>query len=624
MMLSLQKSIALSFLHSHFPASVVKIMLSKIPPTLRPFCAGRVVLLTLVALSIPQPAFAADAAELDLLSMGVGLFGGLALFLFGMEQMTTGLKAAAGEQMKYILAKLSSNPVTGAITGAFVTAVIQSSSVTTVLVVGFVSAGLMTMMQSIGIIFGANVGTTLTAQIVAFRVTEAALPMITIGFLMTFVPTQGKARYYGAMLMGLGLIFFGMAIMGDAMSPLRTHPPFLDFMQTMENPFLGILVAAIFTALVQSSSATISLAVVMAAQGFVTLEAGIPIVFGAKIGTCITAMLAAIGKPRDATRAALIHVMYNVLGSVLWLPLIGWLALMASTVSPSYEELEGSKRLAAEVPRQVANAASIWATINVVVFLPFVALFSRAVIWLVPEKPEAETQIVRPKYLDDELIAVPSLALERVQLELGHMAEWVTKMLQEIKPAFDSGDPEGFNEIVKHNDRVVILRDRILDYARRVGRGDLTDEESRLHGKYLREAADIEGLADVIARELVPVGQAFQKHGIEVSETTGDMLDQAYQAVCSGVDAAFRAIVEDDQRAAQDVLVHRDEFWRLSEQVLQRQAERLALDDPDRLLKHRLQTDILDKLRRVYMLAEHLASVVLPANVVARELEAQV
>jgi phosphate:Na+ symporter len=588
------------------------------------FGLGGVAPLVLLALLIPRPAFAADAAELDLLSMGVGLFGGLALFLFGMEQMTTGLKAAAGEQMKFILAKLSSNPVTGAITGAFVTAVIQSSSVTTVLVVGFVSAGLMTMMQSIGIIFGANVGTTLTAQIVAFRVTEAALPMITVGFLMTFVPTQGKSRYYGAMLMGLGLIFFGMAIMGDAMAPLRTHPPFLDFMQTMENPLLGMLVAAIFTALVQSSSATISLAVVMAAQGFVTLEAGIPIVFGAKVGTCITAMLAAIGKPRDATRAAPVHVIYNVMGALIWIPLIGFLALMATTVSPSFEELEGSKRLAAEVPRQVANAASIWATANVILFLPFVALFSRAVHVLVPEKPEAETLIVRPKFLDDELIAVPSLALERVQLELGHMAEWVTKMLQEIKPGIESGDPEGFNGVVKNNDRVVILRDRILDYSRRLGRGELTDAESRQHAKYLREAADIESLADVIARELVPVGQAFVRHDIKASETTGEMLEQAYQAVCKGVDAAFRAVVKDDQRAAQDVLVHRDEFWQLSERVLQRQAERLALDDPDRLLKHRLQTDILDKLRRVYMLAEHLAAQVLPTTVVVRELEAQV
>lgn len=573
---------------------------------------------------IAGPAFAAEGASIDWLSMGIGLFGGLALFLFGMEQMTSGLKAAAGEQMKFVLAKLSSNRVTGAITGAFVTAVIQSSSVTTVMVVGFVSAGLMTMMQSIGIIFGANVGTTVTAQIVAFRVTEAALPMITIGFLMTFASKQGKARYYGAMVMGLGLIFFGMTIMGDAMMPLRTHPPFLDLMKALETPLLGILVAAVFTAVVQSSSATISLAVVMAAQGFVTLEAGIPIVFGAKIGTCVTAMLAAIGKPRDATRAALVHVAYNVLGALIWIPLIGLLAIMAVTVSPVYPELEPVQRLAAEVPRQLANAATIWAAANVFIFLPFAGWFGRLVEWLVPDRPQPETLIVRPRYLDDELIEVPSLALERLKLELGHMAEWVNKMLGELKPALQRGDPSGFNDIVKNNDRVAILRDHILDYARRIGRNELTDQESDDHATFLGVATDIESIGNVIARELVPVGQAFLRHGIKASDTTGEMLDQAHQTVCRAVDAAFRAVVEEDQRAAQDVLVHRDEFWRLSEQVMRRQAARLALDDPDRLLKHRLQTDILDKLRRVYMLAEHLATTVLPDNVVAQEFEAQV
>ena len=582
------------------------------------------ILVAVLFVLIARPAFAAEGGQIDWLGMGIGLFGGLALFLFGMEQMTTGLKAAAGEQMKYILAKLSSNRVTGAITGALVTAVIQSSSVTTVLVVGFVSAGLMNSMQSIGIIFGANVGTTITAQIVAFNVTEAALPMITIGFLMTFASKQGKSRYYGAMLMGLGLIFFGMTIMGEAMAPLRTHPPFLELMQALENPLLGILVAAIFTALVQSSSATISLAVVMAAQGFITLEAGIPIVFGAKVGTCVTAMLAAIGKPREAMRAALVHVVYNVLGALIWIPFIGLLAIMAITVSPLYEELESAQRLAAEVPRQLANAATIWAVANVVIFLPFAGWFGRLVERLVPDRPEPDTLIVRPKYLDDELIGVPSLALERVKLELGHMAEWVTEMLGELKPAIERRDPEAFSDIVKNNDRVAILRDHILDYAQRVGRSELTEEESSQHTRFLGVAMDIESLANVISRELVPVGQAFLQHGIKASDTTGEMLDQAYQTVCGAVDAAFRAVVKDDQRAAQDVLVHRDEFWRLSEQVLRRQAERLALDDPDRLLKHRLQTDVLDKLRRVYMLAEHLATAVLPDNVVAREFEAQV
>jgi len=565
------------------------------------------------------PAFAADTDQPDWLAMGVGLFGGLALFLYGMELMTSGLKAAAGEKMKYVLGKLSSNRVTGAISGAIVTAVIQSSSVTTVLVVGFVSAGLMSMMQSIGIIFGANVGTTLTAQIVAFNVTEAALPMITVGFLMTFAAKQGNGRHYGGMLMGLGLIFYGMGVMGDAMTPLRTFPPFLELMQRLENPLLGILVAALFTALVQSSSATISLAVVMAAQGFVTLAAGIPIIFGAKIGTCITAMLAAIGKPREAVRAALVHVLYNVLGALIWLPLIGFLAGMATAVSPTYAELAGAERLAAEVPRQVANAATIWATANVLIFLPFVGVFSRVVQWMIPERAEPQKLIVRPKYLDDALIEVPSIALERIRLELGHMGEWVRTMLNGFKPAIQSGDEDGFNEIVKHNDRVVLLQDAVLDYSRRIGRSELTENQADQHAKLLGMGAGIESIGEVITRELLPVGKAFLQKGIKVSDTTGEMLEQAYQSVCKALDAAVKAVVDEDQRAAQDVLVHRDDFWRLSEQVMARQTERLALDEEDRLLKHRLQTELLDKLRRIYLLAEHLAESVLPEEIRPRE-----
>jgi phosphate:Na+ symporter len=297
---------------------------------------------------------------------------------------------------------------------------------------------------------------------------------------------------------------------------------------------------------------------------------------------------------------------------------------MALAVSPTYAELEAGQRLAAEVPRQLANAATIWAAANVALFLPFAGWFGRLVAWLVPERAVAETRIVRPKYLDDELVGVPSLALERVALELGHMAEWVTRMLGELKPAMQRRDAAGFNEIVKNNDRVTVLRDHILDYAQRVGRGTLTAAESGQHTRLLGVATDIESLGNVIARELVPVGQAFLTHGIQASETTGEMLEQAYRLVCDAVDAAVRAAVEQDQRAAQDVLVQREAFWRLSEQVLRRQAERLALDDPDRLLKHRLQTDMLDKLRRLYMLAEHLASAVLPETVVAGELAAQV
>jgi phosphate:Na+ symporter len=569
----------------------------------------------------PQSAAAKEGipAPLNPLAMGVGLLGGLALFLYGMEKMTDGLKAAAGEQMKVLLTKLTRNPVAGAFTGALVTAVIQSSSVTTVLVVGFVSAGLMTLVQSVGVIFGANVGTTITAQIVAFNVTAAALPMITVGFFMIFIGKHGRARHFGEMLMGLGLIFYGMAAMGDAMAPLRTHAGFVELMQSMERPILGMLVGALFTALVQSSSATIGLVVVMATQGFVTLPAGIAIVFGAKIGTCVTALLAALGKSEDALRAAVVHVIYNVLGAVLWLGFIDQLASLAVWVSSSHPDLQGAERLAQEVPRQVANAATIWAIANMVIFLPFSAVFARLSRRLVPDRPVSETVIVRPQFLDEELMRVPSLALERARLELGHMAELVDKMLENVPAAFRTRD---FRNVSQLHDQVVVLREAVLHYLQHVGRVNLTETESDEHAQLVYAAGEIESISAAIGRELAPLSETFRDESITASEATGALLKQLYAATQEAARAGLRAIVEKNERAAQDVVARRDELWKLGNELLQQQAARLAQDDPQRLLKHRLQVDLLDKMRRIYGIAERMAISVLPRGVLAGELAA--
>ena len=429
--------------------------------------------------------------ELDPLTMTIELLGGLALFLYGMEKMTDGLKAAAGKQMNTLLAKLTGTPLLGAITGAIVTAVIQSSSVTTVLVVGFVSAGLMTLVQSVGVIFGANVGTTVTAQIVAFNTTALAYPLIAIGFVMTSVWKQGVARHYGAMLMGLGLIFYGMAVMGSAMSPLRTHEGFAQLLQSLQNPVLGMLAGAAFTALVQSSSATIGLAVVMATQGLLSLPAGIAILFGAKIGTGITAVLAAIGKPQDAKRAAAVHVLFNVLGAVIWLPFIAALAGLAEMVSPVAAHLQGVERLAEEVPRQIANAATIWATANTLIFLPFAAVFAKMACKIIPDRAVEEKAIIRPRYLDDALIRLPSMALERARMELGHMGELTEAMLAKVKSAFAARD---LSELSRQYDQVVVLREAVLAYLQHVGRGELSDAEADEHARLVAAAGYIENL----------------------------------------------------------------------------------------------------------------------------------
>lgn len=549
--------------------------------------------------------------ELNSLTMTIELLGGLALFLYGMEKMTDGLKAAAGKQMNALLSKLTGNAVFGAITGAVVTAVIQSSSVTTVLVVGFVSAGIMTLVQSVGVIFGANVGTTVTAQIVAFNTTALAFPLIAVGFFMRFVWKEGVARHYGAMFMGLGLIFYGMAAMGSAMSPMRTHEGFAELLQSLQSPMLGMLAGAVFTALVQSSSATIGLAVVMATQGLLSLPAGIAILFGAKIGTGITATLAAIGKPQDAKRAAAVHVLFNVLGAVIWLPFIAQLAGLAEMVSPAAAHLQGVERLAEEVPRQIANAATIWATANTVLFLPFAALFATMAIRIIPDRPVDEKEIIHPRYLDDELIQVPSMALERARMELGRMGELVEAMLAKVKPAVQARD---LSELSQQHDQVVVLREAVLAYLQHVGRAELSDVESDEHARLVSAAGEIENLSAAISHDLTPLAQTLKEANIAASKETFALLERLFQTVQESAHSALQALVGADERAAQAVVASRAEILALTADLHKQQAARLAQDDPDRLLKHRVQLGIIDKLRRIYSVAEHMAISVLPRS----------
>jgi phosphate:Na+ symporter len=557
--------------------------------------------------------------ELNYLRMSIELLGGLALFLYGMEKMTDGLKAAAGKQMNTLLAKLTGTPVLGAITGAIVTAVIQSSSVTTVLVVGFVSAGLMTLVQSVGVIFGANVGTTMTAQIVAFNTTALAFPLIAVGFVLTFVWKQGVARHYGAMLMGLGLIFYGMAAMGSAMSPLRTHEGFAALLQSLQNPFLGMLAGAAFTALVQSSSATIGLAVVMATQGLLSLPAGIAILFGAKIGTGITAVLAAIGKPLDAQRAAAVHVLFNVLGALLWLPFIAQIAWLAEWVSPTASHLDGVARLAEEVPRQIANAATIWATANTVLFLPFAALFARMAVRIIPDRPVEEKAIVRARYLDDELIRLPSMALERARMELGHMGELTEAMLAQVQPAFKSRD---LDALARQHDQVVALREAVIAYLQRVGRGELSDAEADEHANLVAATGEVENLSAAISRDLAPLVRSMKEADIAPSKETIELLDRLFETIRECAHAALQALVTGDERAAQTVVARRAAVLDLTSGLHRAQSAQLAQDDSDRLLRHRVQFEMVDKLRRVYSVSEHMAISVLPRSVLAGELSA--
>ncbi|MEW8430964.1 MAG: Na/Pi cotransporter family protein, partial [gamma proteobacterium symbiont of Ctena orbiculata] len=507
-----------------------------------------------------------------------------------------------------------------AVTGAFVPAVIQSSSVTPVLVVGFITAGLMSLSQSIGVIMGANIGTTITAQIVAFKVTKAALLMIGVGFAMLFAAKQERIKHYGAMLMGLGLVFFGMSIMSDGMKPLRSYQPFLDLMISMENPLVGILVAAGFTGLIQSSSATTGIVIVMASQGFITLPAGIALAFGANIGTCVTAMLASIGKPREAVRAAIVHVIFNVAGVVLLHDFIPQLAEVVTLISPSHPELSGIARLGAETPRQIANAHTIFNLANTLIFIGLTVQFARLVEWLIPDRLlEEEGLAVSAKYLDDELLATPSLALDRVRLEVLHMGERVMEMVDKIMPAILTGDHKSLDDVAMLDDEVDILYEQIIDYLGKISKQSMTDTQTEEFLSLMAAVGDLENIGDTIETNMVALGHERIDHGFSISDPTKDVLNGFHKVVKKSVDGAVQAVSQLNTQVAQSVIEMKDEINRMAASAAVHQASRLVAEEPNRIAAYTTEVDIIEKQKRIYYFAKRMAKTVIPPEEITEQ-----
>ncbi|MCE2573015.1 Na/Pi cotransporter family protein [Motilimonas eburnea] len=565
--------------------------------------------------------FAAAAAtthelELDYPLMLMGLFGGLAMFLYGMEKMTQALSRAAGSRMKYVLGKLTTNRVSGVFTGAGLTAVIQSSSVTTVLVVGFVSAGLMSLNQAVGIIMGANIGTTITAQIIAFKVTKVALAFIALGFLGQVMAKTESAKNYSNILFGLGLLFLGMNTMSDAMSPLRTFAPFVDFMAKMNNPLFAIMIAAIFTALVQSSSATTGIVIVLASQGFVSLESGIAMAMGANVGTCVTALLAAIGKGAESKQTAGLHFLFNVMGVIIWLPLIALLANLATSISPAYPELLGVERLAVETPRQIANANTIFNVMNTVIMLPFSHLFVVAVKKLVPAKETTKPQrSLALKYVREDFLATPDIALEQTKLEVSRVGRRVVNMLNAMPPLAQSMASEvdkqqvreTLRDIAKIEDEVDILHGKILRYLGQLRQSPLTELQSKQQINLVSITDHLENIADTIVNVLLPLSHHTLESNLMASKEMRVVLDTTQSRVREALLDSVNAIRRNDDQLAENVLSAKREINVLLEKVLARQAERLVQNTDARLDIFRAQMEWVNGLKHVYTLSKRIA-----------------
>ena len=441
------------------------------------------IVLTLIMIfgAIPSLLMASSSAgsspkEISIFLMFTSLFGGLGMFLYGMEMMSGGMKIAAGNKMRSVLEKLTSNRFLAVGVGAFVTMVIQSSSATTVMLVSFVNSGLLTFVQGLGVILGSNIGSTITAQIVAFKVTDYALALVAVGALMALFSKKDSTKNIGFVILGFGLLFYGMKVMSDTMKPLRSNPTFNEILISLENPFMGILAGAAFTALIQSSSATTGIVITLASGGSITLEAGIPLILGANVGTCVTALLAGLNASREAKRVAIAHVTFNLLGVALF---CFWIPTFAEFISQTSDN----------IPRQIANAHTIFNILATVVFIPFTPLVGKLIVKYFPDE-NINRDISKPKvmHLNDDVFDTPTVAISNAQAEIRGVIGLLERVVGSVAKPFISNDSlhdiendeEDFEAALQNRmEKITFLNNEISSYLIKVNNQDLNDVQSR-------------------------------------------------------------------------------------------------------------------------------------------------
>lgn len=428
-----------------------------------------------------------------------GLLGGLAVFIYGMNMMSECLQKAAGEKMKKILSLLTRNPVMGALAGMLVTAVLQSSSATTVMAIGFVSAGLMTLPQAISIIFGANIGTTMTAQLIAFKLSDYIYAIIFIGFIVYFISKSERVKNVGMTIFAFGLLFLGIETMGSVMKPLASSPIFTELIgKVADVPILGVAVGALMTVVVQSSSATIAVLQNFAAQpgadgvtSIIGLAGAIPILFGDNIGTTITALLASIGQPKDAKRTALAHCIFNISGCFLFIWFVKPLAAFIQYISPKGPEIE-------VISRQIANTHTFFNLVMTLIWVPLVGVMVKIVMCLIPDGEVKEANVVQPKFLDNKLISQPTVALQLAVRELMNCGEQVGVTLKKAAEKIDSGDGASVEEFVKSREVTAELTGKITDYlAEMAAAGVMTEQQAARAAELQYVLIDIDRISEL-------------------------------------------------------------------------------------------------------------------------------
>jgi phosphate:Na+ symporter len=526
----------------------------------------------------------------------LALFGGTALLLYGIRLSGDSMQRALGGRLRQLLTVMSRTRLSAVLSGALVTAILQSSAATTLMLIGFVSAGLMAFRQTLGVILGADIGTTVTVQLIAFRVTDYSLLLVGLGFLITFSARRSTPRDVGQAILGLGLVFLGLKLILDGVAPLKANPLALELLQVAaDTPIVAVLAAAFFSALVTSSAATIGLALALASQELISLPGAVAIVLGANVGTCATALASSVGATAEAKRVAIAHIAFKVLGVALVFPfIVPFTTIVAATAS--------------DPARQVANAHTFFNLGISLVFLPFTPLAARIIETLVPDDQREDTPF-RTRYLDERAIDQPSLALGQAHREALRMADVTQGMLRDALAAFQSDNLGLIENVEKRDDQLDFLEREIKLFLARLGREAMGSDLSRKEIGMISFIGNLENIGDIIDKNLMELARKKYYQGRRFSEAGWAEIQDFHGLVSKNLERAIAAFAANDQALAQEVLDQRPLMRSRERELRESHLGRLRAGLAESLETSEIHLDVLTNLKRI---SSHVSALMFP------------
>ena len=526
----------------------------------------------------------------------LALFGGLALLLYGMQLIGEGLQRAAGGHLRHLLTSMTRTRPVAVASGALVTAIIQSSSATTLMLIGFVSAGLVTFPQSLGVILGADIGTTFTVQLLAFKVQELSLLLVGVGFAMTFFARRGLLKSLGQVILGFGLIFLGMKVMNDGLAPLAENELTRQVLVALaDNQFLALLVGAVLSAGMASSAATIGLMLSLGHQGLLPLAAAIPVVLGANIGTCATALAASLRSSSDARRVAVAHIAFKVLGVALVFPFISPLtSVIAQT--------------AGDVARQIANAHTLFNVAISALFLPFAPWAARVITALVPEEERGDNPY-RTRYLDDRYLDQPALAIGQATREALRMGDVAQNMLRDAMVVLRTDNQELLEDVERRDDQLDYLDREIKLFIARLGRETMSADMAQKEIALISFIGNLENIGDIIDKNLMELARKKLYQGRRFSEAGEAELIEFHSLVSKNLERAIAGFAANDRSLAQEVLDMRPMVRQRERELRDSHLARLRRGLAESLETSEIHLDVLTNLKRI---SSHITALVYP------------